>query len=200
MPRCFALLALATLAACGGTSAPSTSGTATAPADVLKLTLGNADGPDDTGAAEVVHFAEVVDALSGGSVQIVPIWHAGDPQPDVDQVVAGKVMTGELDLGLVPTRAWQSLGVSSLRALDVPLLVTSTDQLAAVVVDPMADDLMAGLEKVGISGLAVHSRGRPPRLLLRRRTDRARRLPGARRPRPHRADHQRCARSSPRDG
>ena len=145
------------VAACSSTST-STAGTTaavTTPREVLELTIGTDDGPDNPGGAEIAHFVETVDGLSGGSITIVPTWHTGDQQSDWDQVAAGKVVDGTFDLGLVPSRAWESEGVTSLRALDAPMLVTSTEQLAAVVADPVADDLLAGLETIGITGLAL---------------------------------------------
>ena len=61
-----------------------------------------------------------MEALSDGQLLIEPIWHAGgDPFPaNADQVVARMVVNGQLDMGIIPARAWDTEGVTSLRALN----------------------------------------------------------------------------------
>ena len=51
--------------------------------------------------------------------------HPARAVADWDQVVAPAIADGTYDLGLVPSRAWDVLGVTSLRALNTPFLVTS---------------------------------------------------------------------------
>ena len=55
-------------------------------------------------------------------------------------MLARFVADGEHDLGVVPTRAWDVLGVTSLRALNTPFLVSSDAGMRAVI----ASDLRAG--------------------------------------------------------
>ena len=58
---------------------------------------------------------------------------AGIGVDDWDQAVARLVVAGDLDLGMIPARAWDTEGVSTLRALTTPLLVTGEDHMDAVV-------------------------------------------------------------------
>ena len=64
-------------------------------------------------------------------------------------------VTGDLDLGLVPTRAFDELGVTSLQALQAPFLVTDDEAMDAVVYSAIRDDLMSGLPSEGFEGLAL---------------------------------------------
>ena len=59
-------------------------------------------------------------------------------------------------MGLIPARAWDTLGVMSLRALNAPFLLASDEQVGEVVTDDdLAGDMMAGLDEVGVHGLAL---------------------------------------------
>jgi hypothetical protein len=68
-------------------------------------------------------------------------------------------VSGELDLGLVATRAWEDAGVASLVALTTPFLITDEALVDDVVGGPIADELMSGLNKVGVVGLALIPEG-----------------------------------------
>jgi TRAP-type C4-dicarboxylate transport system substrate-binding protein len=178
-----AALAALALIACGGTACSGSSqesepepGNAGAPAGpaaatdapspagkggpAVTLRLGTDDGPDTPGAQQITHFAQQVADLSDGAITVAPVWHADDGQPHWDQYVAGMVMDGRLDLGMVPSRAWDDVGVDSLRALTAPFLVT-TDTLTAAVVsdDHLVDQLTSGLPAVGVSALGLFPEG-----------------------------------------
>src|SRR5215210_8633280 len=91
---------------------------------------------EDKGAPfteNVEEFARQVEDLSGGKLRVKIVWGAevallGAPGPRPEQDVAALIQKGELDLGLIPARAWDELGVSSLQALQAPFLV-STEEL-----------------------------------------------------------------------
>ncbi len=55
------------------------------------------------------------------------------------------VVQGELELGLVPTRAWDTEGVVGLRALNAPFLVTSDELLDRIITGPIESELLAAL-------------------------------------------------------
>ena len=109
----------------------------------------------------IEEFARQVEEASGGRIRIQPVWHAaGQPTPrEWDQVVARRVVSGDLAMGLVPSRAWDTEGVSSLRALNAPFLITSTSVLHEVVAGELATPLMGGLGDVGVTGLALYPEG-----------------------------------------
>ena len=127
---------------------------------VLTLRIGTDDEPGLPAANAIMEFARQVDDRSNGRIVIEPVWHAGGEDPDDwDQAVARMVVSGELDLGLIPSRAWDTEGVDSLRALNAPFLVTSKAVVDDVVTGDVSAELLAGLDDIGITGLALLPEG-----------------------------------------
>ena len=133
----------------GGSGAPTT------------LRIGTDDNPGRPAADHVEEFARRVEELSRGKIRIEPVWHASGARGlrEWDQRVARKVVAGELDLGLIPARAWDTEGVTSLRALHAPFLVTSEQLLHRILAGELADRMLAGLEPAGVVGLALLPEG-----------------------------------------
>jgi TRAP-type C4-dicarboxylate transport system substrate-binding protein len=126
----------------------------------LVLTMGTNDYPGRPAAEQIEHFGERVAKLSGGSIHIEPKWEVGGRNtPDWDQVVARSVISGELDMGNIPSRAWDTEGVNSLRVLNAPFLITTDDLLDQVVTSDLADEMMSGLEEAGVVGLGLLPEG-----------------------------------------
>ena len=95
-----------------------------------------------------------------GSLVIEPVWSAaGESVVDADQTIARMVMTGELEMGSIPARAWDTEGVTSLRALHAPFLVTSESLLDEVVSSDLAEQMLDGLGSVDVTGLALLPEG-----------------------------------------
>jgi TRAP-type transport system periplasmic protein len=168
------IVAVALLAGCAGTGAPDGSDDAVAATDkaggsggTIVLTMGTEGRPGRTDAEQIVHFAEQVAERSAGRIRIEPVWGVGGDETDADpvdypgwdQLVARSVVAGDLDLAHVPARAWDTESVTSLRALNAPLLVTSEELVAEVVTSDLADELLAGLQDVGVVGLGLPPEG-----------------------------------------
>jgi TRAP-type C4-dicarboxylate transport system substrate-binding protein len=84
------------------------------------------------------------------------VWQAaGASVTEADQRVGRLVVAGELDLGMIAARAWDTEGVTTLRALQAPFLISTDEVLDAVVTSDLGGDLLGGLEEVGIEGLAL---------------------------------------------
>lgn len=149
------ILALLVASGCSAPAAPpaSTSG----PAEQTRtLSVATDDEPGRPAAAQVEEFARQVKELSGGKVLIEPVWKAvGDDKDDWDQAVARGVAAGHFDMGLIPVRAWDTEGVTAFAGLHAPFLVTSNSLMEKVAAPEIADELLAGLEKAGVSGLAL---------------------------------------------
>ena len=125
----------------------------------VTLELAADDPPRRPGSDQIAEFARRVRELSSGSVHIRPVLDAGGEDPDWDQRVARKVAGGDFEMGLIPTRAWDTEGVSTLRALNAPFLITSEALRDEVIASDLADDLMAGLDEADVHGLALFPEG-----------------------------------------
>jgi TRAP-type C4-dicarboxylate transport system substrate-binding protein len=152
------LACLALVAGCQSSDQVTKAGGQAAP---ITLRIGTDDGPGRPAADQIEQFAREVAARSGGRLRIEPVWQAaGDAgQDDWDQKVARMVVSGDLDLGNIPTRAWDTEGVTTLRALNAPMLVTDDALVKQVISGDLAPQLMAGLDSVGITGLALLPEG-----------------------------------------
>ena len=153
-----ALAAVVALAGCTGATGGTKAGGQAAP---VILRIGTDDFKGHPAADQIEEFARQVDELSDGAARIEPVWNAaGDTgEDDWDQKVARMVVAGELDMGLIPARAWDTEGVTSLRALNAPFLITSDELAAGVASSELAVTMLAGLEKVGVTGLALLPEG-----------------------------------------
>ena len=87
-----------------------------------------------------------------GSV-ILPNWRDG--QPAFERGTIADVRAGKVDLGAVASRAWDSVGVSSFRALGAPLLVDSYALQQRVLTSPMSGEMLQGIRPTGLVGLGV---------------------------------------------
>jgi len=148
-----ALLALAAGAGCSGGDKAGGSG------GIVTLRLASDDPPDATPSPHIKEFARQVRRLSDGRLRIHIVWEAngsGARHPRAfDQKTAQKVIDGRYALAVVPARAWDVLGVTSLRAIQAPFLVNSDALLDKVASDPVAEKMLSGLDDVGVVGLAL---------------------------------------------
>ena len=80
------------------------------------------------------------------------VTQATNPEP----ATAALVRAGTVDLGWIGARAWDTLGVRSLQALQAPFLIDSYPLLDAVLRSPMASDMLAGLNRAGYTGLGLY--------------------------------------------
>jgi TRAP-type C4-dicarboxylate transport system substrate-binding protein len=126
---------------------------------VVTLTLASPEVAGRPGGRDVEYFVEQVESASGGRIRVDVEWAVGTTAASWDQVAARQVIDGTSDLGLVPARAWDTLGVTTLQALQAPFLVTSDAALDAVVSDPVAGEMLAGLDELGVTGLGLFPEG-----------------------------------------
>jgi TRAP-type C4-dicarboxylate transport system substrate-binding protein len=162
-----ALGMLLTLGACtyeDSTEGPTQAAT-TAVANAKVLRIGTQDDGNVPTRGQIEEFARQVEERSGGSLVIEPVFRAGGDQVrGWDQLVAQRVMTGDLDMAVIPARTWDTEGVLSFRALSAPFLVTSSAVIKEAVKPEYAQGMLAGLKDVGVTGLAMFPDG--PRVLF----------------------------------
>jgi TRAP-type transport system periplasmic protein len=104
---------------------------------------------------EVSGFADEVSRLSHGTLRIAvkPRWRYG--QAAYEKGLIGDVRTRKADLGAADASAWDSVGVTSLRALGAPLLIDSYPLQERVLKSSMIPQVLRGLRPLGLVGLGV---------------------------------------------
>ena len=124
------------------------------PGSPVVLRLANTGGSiDQTPAVE--YFVKRVRELSGGKVRIEVVDQWAEFAPDAEQQVVRDVAAGEVDLGWVGSRVFDTLGVKSFQALTAPMLIDSYALENAVMESGMTEDMMKGLDELEAHGLAV---------------------------------------------
>jgi TRAP-type C4-dicarboxylate transport system substrate-binding protein len=102
------------------------------------------------------YFAARAAELSGGSLRVRIVFEAaGNESPELEKRVAGMVRHGQSDLAWVAARVWDEFGVLSFQALQGPFLVTDYGLLQKVTDSPLAGEMLRGLDRLGVSGLAL---------------------------------------------
>jgi TRAP-type C4-dicarboxylate transport system substrate-binding protein len=154
------------ITACAGSPSPpitTEAGGSATPAsdtDAIVLTIGTSDLDTMPGAGQIKHFAQQVSERSEGAITLEPQWDAARNTSHWDQAVARMLLDGDLDLAMIPSRAWDDLGVTSLRALNAPFLITTDTLTEKVVTDPeLVEQLTSGLPDVGVEALGVFPEG-----------------------------------------
>ena len=148
-----AAIAVLATAGCSGGSAGSED-KAGGSGEPVVLRLANTNGQLDFTPA-VVDFVDRVEELSGGELRIEAVDEWGDSAPDAEQQVVSDVSAGEIDLGWVGTRVFDTLDVKSFQALTAPMLVDSYALESAVIESGMTEQMLDGLEDLGVVGLGV---------------------------------------------
>ena len=157
------IVVLSTLlaAACSSSSdEPSPTQSPTSDPIVFQLGTGDPLGRPDTPV--VARFANAVEDLSGGRMRVEVKWAAAgvaEGPNTFERGVVGLVQDGELDLGWIAARVWDTVGVTSFQALQAPFLITDQEHLAEVLASPMVDEMIAGLEGAGVVGLGLYPDG-----------------------------------------
>jgi TRAP-type C4-dicarboxylate transport system substrate-binding protein len=143
------LAVMALSAGCGSSGFDKVGGSQARHPVVLTL----ADFSGDTG--ELDGFAARVARLSGGTmrINIKDRWRFG--QVNYETGLIRDVRAGKADLGVVGSRAWDSVGVGSFRALVAPLLIDSYALQERVLRSPMIGQMLAGLRPLGLAGFGV---------------------------------------------
>lgn len=157
------MVVLSTLLAAACSSTGEEPGPTQSPASdpvVIRLGTGDPRGRPDTPVVE--RFAEAVEELSDGAMRVEVVWQAADtsaPSSGGEQGIVELVQGAELDLGWVGARVWDTMGVTSFQALQAPFLITDQELLAEVLANPMAGEMMAGLDDAGVVGLGMFPDG-----------------------------------------
>jgi TRAP-type C4-dicarboxylate transport system substrate-binding protein len=114
-------------------------------------------GLDQTPAVE--YFVKHVKELSGGNMRIEVVDRWGDFASNAEQQVVRDVSAGNVDLGWVGTRVFDTVGVNSFQALTAPMLIDSYALENAVIERGITTQMMKRLDDLGVVGLGVLADG-----------------------------------------
>ena len=139
-------------------------------AEPRTLRAGTADNPGNPSVGQIEEFARQVEDRSHGRlrIELVPQANGQLQVDDWDQVLARQVVAGDLDLAFVPARALDIEGVTSMRALHAPFLVDNDELMDLVAADDVAEQMLAGLDDVGVARSGPRAGRIASRLRLRR--------------------------------
>jgi TRAP-type C4-dicarboxylate transport system substrate-binding protein len=100
-------------------------------------------------------YVHEVTALTGGGVRIDVKngWRKGEI--DFETGLIADVRAGKADLGVAGSRAFDSAGVLSFRALGAPLLITSYAAEEQVLNSPIVGEMLSGLNSAGLTGIGI---------------------------------------------
>jgi TRAP-type transport system periplasmic protein len=122
----------------------------------ITLRLGIADPQGRPSQAYLEEFIAQVKTLSNGKITIEPTWEAGvNTTPTFEQGVAKAMVEGQYDLGLAASRAWDSVGVTSLQPLQAPFLINNDAISEAVAASDIATQMLEGMSTAGVVGLTL---------------------------------------------
>ena len=124
----------------------------------VQLRLANTGG-EIAQTPAVEYFVERVDELSGGNVRIEVVDQWAEFASDAEQQVVNDIAAGEVDLGWVGSRVFDTLGVDSFQALTAPMLIDSYALQHAVIESGVTDKMLASLDDLRVHGLAVLADG-----------------------------------------
>ena len=157
------LLSVVGLTGCSAGGESSAADKVGALGGVVVLQLGDPDTQDAGDLPVLTYFADRVEELSDGALRVDTTYAAAGPdRPDAEQEVARMVRDGKLDLGYVGAQSWDELGVKSFAGLFAPLLVDDDALLNAVAQDRLAAEMLGGLRRAGVVGLALVPRSLGP--------------------------------------
>lgn len=100
-----------------------------------------------------------VETLSNGNVKVEMAFHVGDSEPDAEQKVIRGVADGTYDLGVVGSRVFDTVGITSFQALDAPMLIDSYALEAAVIEGDIPGRMLSSLDQLQVSGLGLLADG-----------------------------------------
>lgn len=157
----FAGLALVLgVAACGDdekstAGGDTTEATTSGGAAEITLKLGYVTTPQHPYGIAVDAFAKSVGEASGGRIAIatVPTYTGGDVP------LLNDVQGGTVEMATVSSAIWDTKGVNSFQALQAPFLVNRLDLEKEVIGGEIGQDMLKGVESLGLVGLAIHEGG-----------------------------------------
>ena len=146
--------AAAALAAALLPLAPSAATVAADPAVTIRLAT--PESPNRPSQTFLDTFVSAVETASAGSIAVDVIYQAGGGD-DVakESITAQRVLSGDVEMAVIPLRAWGDAGVTAFDALAAPLLIDNDALAVAIATDPLVQPMLDAIGAQGLVGLAV---------------------------------------------
>jgi TRAP-type transport system periplasmic protein len=148
------------IGAAASTGDAATGDKAGGPGEPVTLTMATMNGDLDF-TPQIQYLLDRAAQVSEGNVQIEVVFEVVDFAPDAEQQVVNGVANGEFDLGYVGTQGFEALGAENFVALTAPMLIDSYALEDAVIESGVTDQMLQGLEEIGVTGLGVLAVGGP---------------------------------------
>ena len=143
-------VAVAGLAGCGGAASADKAGVKTDGAPIQLTLLDPTSNPDSS-----LDWVRAVERRTGGHVKLQVKGGWRDGETHWGEALLRDVQAGKAPLAIVPTGAFDEAGVTSFDPLTAPLLIDSQDVQRRVLRDRQVRETLAGVEKLGLVGLAL---------------------------------------------
>jgi TRAP-type C4-dicarboxylate transport system substrate-binding protein len=105
------------------------------------------------------YFVRRLAELSGGDVRIDARYQWGSFAPDSEQQIVKAVASGTVDLGVVGSRVFDTMGVDAFQALTAPMLIDSYPLADAVIRSDLPGEMLPSLHALDVGGLAIMMAG-----------------------------------------
>lgn len=145
IPIALAVSAALALSACS--TPPTRAGQEIDPITLSSETV----GPQTVGGDVL---ARLVETTSAGAVQVTDPKGASYSEDNEGDIIEA-LQAGTFDISVLRADRLATAGAASLGVLQTPFLVTTDAQAAKIAADPVADDLMADLDDIGLIGIAL---------------------------------------------
>jgi TRAP-type C4-dicarboxylate transport system substrate-binding protein len=144
---CWIVLLVAT--GCGGGPADKAGGTDRPKVTVLEIASG------DHGGRDIDVFMSRVSELSHGRLQIRERDRSFSGHADYERRIVQDVRSGRAAMGKVGARAWDAVGIEEFAPLVAPFVITSLEQQDRVLRSPLAAEMLASVQRLGLKGIAL---------------------------------------------
>jgi TRAP-type transport system periplasmic protein len=121
----------------------------------ITLRLGYVTPPEHPYGIAINNFIEEVTTASDGAIAIEPLpSYQGGDVPLLQELRGGSV-----DMASVSSAVWGTQGVNCFDALQALGLITRYDLEREVITGPIAEEMLACTDAIGVRGLAIHEGG-----------------------------------------
>jgi len=124
--------------------------------DSAVLTLATIDDVNNNGQSFGPQaFVDNLRTVSGGKLKVEIKLNYGAGDAKAESAIVKAIAAGEIDGGWPSTRAFAGAGLTSLKAVEAPMTITSYAAERQLVTAPVAKTLLASLDSTGVVGLGL---------------------------------------------